>query len=242
MNNPITECLTRIRALLHHDGDTTWQLSDTDLLEEITELETLTRLATAAGLERIGELDRRTIATTHGYRTTHALLIDHLHLHPGEARDRVTIAEATTGTQPELPATAAALRQGELTLTHAHVITTTLRSRHSPGTTTQTITDCEAQMVSVSKVADPAGSSATSPPKSGHDWTPTAPSRTKTAKPRAGNYTDPATGTAQASSKADWTPRVKRCWRKSSMPTANPPPPKTAPWTRAPPPSGTTTR
>jgi hypothetical protein len=102
----------------------------------VRKIEGVARLAAAVGLDGIAEIDRRGLAGEHGCIGTAALLRQLLRLSPGEAVQRVQLATAltaTTGlagdiTPAALPATAEALRVGDIHSDHARLIQRTLQA------------------------------------------------------------------------------------------------------------------
>src|SRR5919204_3912336 len=104
--------------------------ADGDLVAEIDECETAMRVLLAAQLQRLAEADRRGIPTEHGARSTKSWLQHRLRITGPDADARVKVARAVedrvslTGEPlpPELPATAAALRDGEIGVDHARVV------------------------------------------------------------------------------------------------------------------------
>lgn len=103
--------------------------SDADLVASIREREAAMRQALVDQLTLIAEADRRGVPGTAGARSTQVWLRELLNLAEEEAKTRVVTATKTTtqadsadDTAPELPATATALRFGEISLAHARAI------------------------------------------------------------------------------------------------------------------------
>jgi hypothetical protein len=127
-------CAETLRGLLGHVDGQWWRESDDTLLELLRTVDLVGRLATAALLEATAEIDRRGLAATHGCSGTAALLRHMLHLAPGEAVERARLANALSsevgsssgGQPPALPATAAAVRAGEVHLGQVRVIARSL--------------------------------------------------------------------------------------------------------------------
>ncbi len=111
-----------------------WQQGADELLDELRELERRRWRDHAAMLDRVAELDARGLAGGTGYPSLAELLRDTLRISTHEARRRIAHARALTetplvsgGTVPAaLPATAAALRAGDLGPEHVEVIVTAL--------------------------------------------------------------------------------------------------------------------
>jgi hypothetical protein len=122
-----------IRSLLPGAGGL-WQRSGDELLALLRELETLTRLATAAMAEVTAEVDRRGLAADHGCTSTAGLLRSVLRLSASQAAEQVRVAAAVTETvDPDgnsmpagLPATAAAWRTGLVGMGQVRVIAATM--------------------------------------------------------------------------------------------------------------------
>ncbi|HVF04853.1 MAG TPA: DUF222 domain-containing protein [Frankiaceae bacterium] len=94
-------------------------LSDADLGARIVVLETLVRRAQAAQAEAVRVFDRRDAADGDGAASTACWLRDRINAADGDARRTVGLARALD----RLPATAAALRDGSITLAHARILT-----------------------------------------------------------------------------------------------------------------------
>src|SRR5207244_4186041 len=100
------------------------------LLALVRALETITRLASAAALDVVAEVDRRGVAGDHGCTSTAVLLRHLLRLSPADAAERMRLARAVADTvEPSgthrpaaLPATAEGLRAAEIHIGHARVI------------------------------------------------------------------------------------------------------------------------
>jgi hypothetical protein len=115
-------------------GREMWQHDSTELAHALRDLETRIRRDYAAQLELIAELETRNVASERGYRSLAEFLRDVLRISRSEANRRIEHAHAVTevdlvsgGTlEPPLPATAAALRAGELGAEHVTTITRTL--------------------------------------------------------------------------------------------------------------------
>ncbi|MCP2169401.1 HNH endonuclease signature motif containing protein [Goodfellowiella coeruleoviolacea] len=133
MDQP-TLCLSLLRDLLDH-SDQLSRESDNSLLELLRTLESVSRLASLMALTVAAEADRRGVPSQHSCSSLGVFLRRLLRLSPGESAERARMARAltesideSTGTRypPVLPATATALRTGELDLGHVRVIARTL--------------------------------------------------------------------------------------------------------------------
>ncbi|MGH3764491.1 MAG: DUF222 domain-containing protein [Pseudonocardiaceae bacterium] len=109
-------------------------LDDKAVLRRLREIEVLSRQTQSAMLDVVAEIDSRGIAGREGFGTTQRLLGGVLHLSMAEARMRVEHA-TLVGTRctitgetlpPRLPATAAALAEGEIGTGQLRVITETM--------------------------------------------------------------------------------------------------------------------
>jgi hypothetical protein len=111
-----------------------WQVSDTDLLRAIADLETEMRQQYSAMLDLLSEMDSRGVATNLRYSSTAALLVHALRITRTEAHHRLAQAAdlhpTTTPTgsvvAPALPRTADALAHGLIGPGHVEVIQKTL--------------------------------------------------------------------------------------------------------------------
>lgn len=105
-----------------------------ELTATLRELETISRRLEAAKRRLVAEIDQRQLAGDYGANKTATLLSLLLLITPAEARARVSQAQdycpriTLTGETlpPVFPAVAAALDAGDISLAHAHVITTTI--------------------------------------------------------------------------------------------------------------------
>jgi hypothetical protein len=112
-----------------------YSISDTDLVDALTALETKMRQDYSSMLDLLSEMDTRGVATKLHYSNTPALLVHTLRISLTEARHRLAQAEvlhsAVTPTgsivEAALPLTAAALARGEIGSGHVDVIHKTLK-------------------------------------------------------------------------------------------------------------------
>lgn len=103
-----------------------WRLSDGELAGALLSWEQEQRQRYLVMLEMVGEAERRGLANSQGYRDTATLLAESLRIAPREARARVSNASATLGSNttsgttlpPALPATGAALADGDISGEH----------------------------------------------------------------------------------------------------------------------------
>jgi hypothetical protein len=123
-------------------GGDVWSLSDDDLAATIEHCERLAARQAALSLRLVREADARDLGRRLGATSTAVWLGGRLRLRPGEAKTRVELANrldpsaadgpvdfAANVTAPPagaLPATAAALSTGEVSVDHARVIVTTM--------------------------------------------------------------------------------------------------------------------
>ena len=115
-------------------GREIWQQHNTELVHALHDLETRRRRDYAAQLELIAELDTRNVAAERGYSSLTEFLRDVLRISRSDATRRIAHAQAVTNgelvsggtTAAHLPATATALRAGDLGPEHLQAIATTL--------------------------------------------------------------------------------------------------------------------
>ena len=113
-----------------------FQVSDTDLVDAVTALETTMRQDYARMLGLVSELDSRGVGRTLGHSNTVALLLETLRISRSDANHRLTQAKnlhnsvTPTGSviDAAMPLTAAALARGVIGPEHVEVIRKTLRS------------------------------------------------------------------------------------------------------------------
>jgi len=111
-----------------------WSISDRELLDTVSALQTTIRQDHARMLALLSEMDARGVATKLGYSNTPALLLHTLRITRAETRHRLAQAEVLhrtitpTGSVVEaaLPQTAAALARGDIGPDHVDVIRKTL--------------------------------------------------------------------------------------------------------------------
>jgi|SRR5215470_540971 len=113
-----------------------WQLGDEQLLAALVDGEAALRRAYGHQLELLGELLTRNPAVVQGYRSPAHLLQDLLRIGRAEAQRRVAHAEAVTAVcpmtgpplPPPLPATAQAVREGQIGAEHLEAIRRTINN------------------------------------------------------------------------------------------------------------------
>src|SRR5215470_2624189 len=107
-----------------------WQLGDEQLLAALVDGEAALRRAYGHQLELLGELLTRNPAVVQGYRSPAHLLQDLLRVGRAQAQRRIAHAEAVTAvcpvTGPPLPATAQAVREGQIGAEHLEAIRRTI--------------------------------------------------------------------------------------------------------------------
>jgi hypothetical protein len=125
------------------EGAAVWALSDDDLADALTHLDTLAARQAELGLRLVREADARDIARRQGAPSTAAWLRHRLRLRPGEARLRVELAnrcdqpaEGPTdwganvstggGGWWSMPSTQMALAEGACSVDHAKVVANTM--------------------------------------------------------------------------------------------------------------------
>jgi hypothetical protein len=125
------------------EGAAVWALSDDDLADALTHLDTLAARQAELGLRLVREADARDIARRQGAPFTAAWLRHRLRLRPGEARLRVELAnrcdqpaEGPTdwganvstggGGWWSMPSTQMALAEGACSVDHAKVVANTM--------------------------------------------------------------------------------------------------------------------
>lgn len=128
----IDNVLDQLRTLVHVED---WaQAADAEVLESLQGLETAARLVSAAAISLTAQADRRGLSVSRAYISVGALLRHSLGIAPGEANLREQLAKSLCGTvlpsgelaPPQLPATAAALRDGATSVPHARIIQQTI--------------------------------------------------------------------------------------------------------------------
>ena len=125
-------------------GAEVWSLSDDDLAATIVACEVLAARQAAVGLRLVREADARDLGRRLGATSTTGWLRHRLRLRPAEAKSRVELANrlrvgesddgpvdfaanvATAAGSGSMPATAAALAEGDVSLEHAGVIARTM--------------------------------------------------------------------------------------------------------------------
>src|SRR5262245_50121751 len=119
-----TGALSTIAKGLAELGETpVWTLGDDDLLAEFTELHRIEQRAAALRLERLGELDSRGVPGQRGAATTVSWLTSVLLVGAKAAARMLGLARGLR----TAPATAAALRAGEVNVDQAGAVVDTLR-------------------------------------------------------------------------------------------------------------------
>lgn len=144
-------------------GSSRWQRGVVELLHELREVESRMRRDYSTALELISELDIRDGARECGYPGLAQLLKDVLRVSTAEAKRRIQHANTVTevplvsggAIAAPLPATAAALREGELGAEHVGVIAKTL-SALPPHVSPAQREAAEASLVDAARATDPA--------------------------------------------------------------------------------------
>jgi Domain of unknown function (DUF222)/HNH endonuclease len=142
--HPVTAALDAVTGAIDSTvGADVWAISDDDLAEGLVRLEALAARQAELGLRLVREAEARDLARRQGAPSTVAWLRHTLRLRPGQARMRVQLAnrcdppadQAPTdwGANPSsgrsgwsMPATAAALGEGAVSVDHAAVVARTM--------------------------------------------------------------------------------------------------------------------
>ncbi|MCP3801520.1 HNH endonuclease [Allokutzneria sp. A3M-2-11 16] len=109
-----------------------YQLSENDHLEFLSELETIGRLLAAVKTDADTQADERVLHSTYGCKDLAMLLCTKLQIHPGEAKRRTRLVREL----PTLPHTREAMYAGEISGEHALVISDAIKrlpSEHVEG-------------------------------------------------------------------------------------------------------------
>ena len=140
VGHPMVAALDAVsEALDHAAAADLWSLSDDDLQATIVACEALAARQAALSLRLLREADGRDLGRRLGASSTTAWLKDRLRLRPGEAKTRADLAHrldlhaaegpldfaanvSTAAGKGSLPATAAALARGQVSVDHAQVI------------------------------------------------------------------------------------------------------------------------
>jgi Domain of unknown function DUF222. len=100
-----------------------YQLSENDHLEFLSELETISHLLTAVKTDANTQADERVLHATYGCKDLAMLLCNKLQIHPGEAKRRTRLVREL----PSLPNTREAMYAGEISGEHALVISDAIK-------------------------------------------------------------------------------------------------------------------
>ncbi|MER6987984.1 DUF222 domain-containing protein [Saccharopolyspora hirsuta] len=136
--------------------------SDAELEAVITETEAVMRAAMALQVQAIAEAENRGLPAAQGARKTEAWVQNKLNLAGGEAKSRVLVARMATEhttlhgvpVPAELPATAAAIKAGAITVAHARVIIDGIR-RMAPVSTPAELGQAEAMLAGYARECSP---------------------------------------------------------------------------------------
>ena len=145
VGHPVVAALDAVGEALDNGMATdVWSLSDNDLAATIERCEALAARQAALGLRLVREADARDLGRRLGASSTTGWLRHRLRLRPGEAKVRVDLANrlrvgdpaaapvdyaanvATTAGGRSMPATAAALAAGQVSVDHAGMIARTM--------------------------------------------------------------------------------------------------------------------
>jgi hypothetical protein len=151
----VAELIAGLEGVLGADPG---ELADDTLAARLPVLRRLVDLAEAAFLRSLAAFDARGLAAADGAASTQAWLRGHARMHPGQAKERVTVGRALHGAVPggALDATAAALADGRISYPHAAVLAGQL-SRLPAELDPDLRADAEAALVNLATEHDPAG-------------------------------------------------------------------------------------